>query len=257
MMPETTIVVPSFNEAARLQPDAFREFVKKSPSCEFLFVDDGSQDETRLILECLEQSNGNRFQVLRLEQNQGKAEAVRQGLIRAIQGPAAYVGFWDADLATPLDAIPEFLDVFEERPDLQAVVGSRVKLLGRKIDRTAFRHYAGRVFATFASLVLGIPIYDTQCGAKLFRADAALQEVVSKRFLTTWIFDVELIARYGRAVKEVSLEDMIYELPLRRWTDVAGSKLKPKDFCKAVLELNRVRRIYPSPTRGRAKRSKH
>ncbi|MEC7598619.1 MAG: glycosyltransferase, partial [Planctomycetota bacterium] len=186
MMPETTIVVPCFNEAARLQPDAFREFVKKSPSCEFLFVDDGSQDETRSILECLEQSDGNRFQVLRLEQNQGKAEAVRQGLIRAIQGPAAYVGFWDADLATPLDAIPEFLDVFEERPDLQAVVGSRVKLLGRKIDRTAFRHYAGRIFATFASLVLGIPIYDTQCGAKLFRADAALQEVVSKRFLTTW-----------------------------------------------------------------------
>ncbi|MEC7597471.1 MAG: glycosyltransferase family 2 protein, partial [Planctomycetota bacterium] len=112
-------------------------------------------------------------------------------------------------------------------------------------------------FATFASLVLGIPIYDTQCGAKLFRADAALQEVVSKRFLTTWIFDVELIARYGRAVKEVSLEDMIYELPLRRWADVAGSKLKPKDFCKAVLELNRVRRIYPRPTRDRAKRSEH
>ncbi|MEC8509719.1 MAG: hypothetical protein VXZ53_22255, partial [Planctomycetota bacterium] len=65
------------------------------------------------------------------------------------------------------------------------------------------------------------------------------------------------IARYGLAVREVSLEDVIYELPLRRWADVAGSKLKPKDFCKAVLELNRVRRIYPRPTRDRAKRSEH
>ena len=257
MMPETTIVVPCFNEAARLQTDAFREFVAKSPYCEFLFVDDGSQDETRSILEGLEQSNGDRFKVLRLDQNQGKAEAVRQGLIKASQGSAVYVGFWDADLATPLDAIPEFLDVFQERPDLQAVVGSRVKLLGRKIDRTAFRHYAGRVFATFASLVLGIPIYDTQCGAKLFRADAALREVVSKRFRTTWIFDVELIARYGHAVRELSLEDMIYELPLRRWADIAGSKLKLRDFFKAVLELNRVRRTYPSRASGRTKRSEH
>src|SRR5439155_4840561 len=107
---------------------------------------------------------------------------------------ADYVGYWDADLATPLQAIPEFLEVFAERPGLELVCGARVRLLGRDIRRTRRRHYLGRAFATVASWLLQLSVYDTQCGAKLFRASPRITAVFNQPFHTRWLFDVEILA---------------------------------------------------------------
>ena len=84
------------------------------------------------------------------------------------------LGYFDADLATPPGELLRMLDLLERRPDLSFVLASRVALLGRRITRRARRHYLGRVFATFASIFLQIPVYDTQCGAKVFRASPAI-----------------------------------------------------------------------------------
>jgi glycosyltransferase involved in cell wall biosynthesis len=201
-------------------------------------VDDGSNDNTIARIESIRAPNEDRVSLVRSPANQGKAEAVRLGINSALQQDPDFVGFWDADLATPLDAIPQFMAVFAERPDLDMVFGSRVKLLGRQVNRRAARHYLGRVFATVVSVMLRLPIYDTQCGAKMFRVGPRTRGLTAERFRTKWVFDVEMLARYIREVgSPESAAQHIYEFPLLRWEDVAGSKVKPTDFFTAIKDV--------------------
>ena len=234
------IVVPCYNEAQRLPTARFQEFLDQS-SVQFVFVDDGSRDQTAQVLENLRASREDRVTVLRLKTNQGKAEAVRQGIHVALEQHAEYTGYWDADLATPLDAIAQFMDVFAARPELDMVFGSRVKLLGRNVRRRASRHYLGRVFATVVSLMLHMPIYDTQCGAKIFRVRPNTRELFAEPFRTRWVFDVEILARYIRQLgSPESAANRIYEYPLDRWEDVGGSKVKGSDFVVALRDIGRI-----------------
>jgi hypothetical protein len=154
---------------------------------------------------------------------------------------ANYVGYWDADLATPLEAIHDLLAVLEEHKEFDMAFGARVRLLGRRIERSAVRHYLGRVFATAAATVLGIPIYDTQCGAKLLRVTPDIVSLFAEPFSSRWIFDVELIARYIQNVGSVAgARGQIFEFPLHIWEDVKGSKVKPRHFVIALLDLWRI-----------------
>jgi len=240
------IVVPCFNEASRLSVEAYRQFLSANERFGFLFVNDGSTDGTREVLESLKTHSPGRVEVLHLKPNRGKAEAVRAGMLKGMEDKPDFIGFWDADLATPLEVLPYFMDRFDGKPERLMVFGSRVKLLGHDIRRQPLRHYLGRVFATFASAVLGLPVYDTQCGAKIFRVQGPLARMIEKPFLSRWIFDVELIARFLE-IQRPSLpeaEQMIYELALPAWYDVAGSKVKPADFFKAIGELWRIRCAY-------------
>jgi dolichyl-phosphate beta-glucosyltransferase len=248
-MISTTIVIPCYNEAERLNLQAFRDFAARHRDIRFLFCNDGSRDATPAMLDGLHAESPDRFGVHHLERNSGKAEAVRQGMLKAIEQGASMVGFWDADLATPLDAIPEFRDLLAARGDLEMVFGARVKLLGRQIERQPMRHYLGRVFATVASRMLRLPIYDTQCGAKLFRVHPEFITLVRQPFLSRWIFDVEIIARLIRARRGTDRPqacDVIHELPLQVWRDVKGSKLKGRDFIVVGKDLIRIQRTYLS-----------
>jgi len=241
------IVVPCYNEGRRLDRASFLAFRDSSHIIKFLFVNDGSTDNTLQLLESLRMSNSDRFSVLSLPQNQGKAEAVRQGIVTALDSKADYVGFWDADLATPIDTITQFVDLAERRPDLSMIFGARVKLLGREIQRKSSRHYLGRMFATAASAALGLAVYDTQCGAKLFRVSPVIRDLFRQPFQSRWIFDVEILARLIEITrgKEVPQADrVVYEFPLTEWRDIAGSKVRLYDFIKAAWELCRIRRKY-------------
>jgi len=163
----TTLVVPCFNEERRLPVEDLRAGLTNIAGLGLLLVNDGSADDTLGRLAAVRRGHEDRVEVLDLPQNGGKAEAVRLGMLRAIQGGAPYVGFWDADLATPLEEVVGMRSVLESRPEIQLVTGARIKLLGRRITRRDARHYAGRVFATAVSVVLDAGVYDTQCGAKL------------------------------------------------------------------------------------------
>ncbi len=241
------IIVPCFNESQRLPAAEFERFLHSGPpGIVLIFVDDGSRDSTFELLTRFQAACPQRAVALRLTPNRGKAEAVRYGIQYAFDRQFQYAGFWDADLATPLDAIPPFVDLMDSRPELDMVFGARVKLLGRHVERKASRHYLGRVFATAVSWVLALPVYDTQCGAKLFRSTSEMRSVFQQPFLSRWIFDVEIIARYGALLSpSSSLAQRIYEYPLQAWTDVGGSKLKSRDFFRAACDLFRIHLAYP------------
>jgi len=239
-----TLIVPCFNEAERLDLDAFRLF--DGGLVDFLFVDDGSTDGTAALLDGLVARDPSRFRVLTLDRNSGKAEAVRQGMLLAVKAAPDYLGFIDADLSTGLDEIPAMVALLDARPEVLGVLGSRVRLLGRRIDRRMGRHYAGRIFATMVSLVLQLPVYDTQCGAKCFRATPAVAALFEEPFLARWIFDVELLARFLRLAAADGLEpgQILVEHPLTEWNEVSGSKMRLRHGFRALIDLLRIRRRY-------------
>lgn len=248
---KTVLVVPAYNEADRLRPEAFEAFLQGDRETELVCVDDGSTDGTGQVLEELAADWTARVEVLRLPENRGKAEAVRAGVARALDREPEAFGYWDADLATPFDEFPRLQRVLERRPAVDVVMGARVKLLGRQIRRRRIRHYTGRVFATAVSVVLGLPVYDTQCGAKLFRNVSCIRRIFSEPFTAGWIFDVELLARLLSVLRsdpEAPVpEEAIHELPLYEWTDVAGSKTRPRDFVRAARDLARIWWRYRGP----------
>jgi len=222
----------------------FREFAAATQDVGLLFVDDGSKDATASVLGELVRQVPDRIRAIRLAANQGKAGAVRAGVLVALTGGPTFVGYWDADLATPLSAVSRFVGALDGRPELVAVIGARVKLLGTVIDRSAVRHYLGRVFATAASVVLRLAVYDTQCGAKLFRAGPLLRAAFGAPFRSRWAFDVELLARLNEAALRAGSRpagDTVIELALDEWRDVGGSKLAAHAMARAALDLAFVR----------------
>ena len=243
------LIVPCYNEEFRLDVESFRLFLGRGFCGRILFVDDGSGDQTLRVLHELERGLNDRITVVPYKPNRGKAEAVRRGILYALDNfRPDVVGFWDADLATPLDTVDRFLDIFDGYPEVEMVFGARVKLLGRDVRRRAIRHYLGRIFATAVSSMLRLPIYDTQCGAKLFRVTSHTRQIFAEPFLSRWVFDVEIIARYLRLYQRdtTQMERIIYEYPLEAWIDIAGSKVTPTDFVTAFWDVVRIRQKYLS-----------
>lgn len=238
------IVIPCYNEEHRIKLDAFDQFMALNDSVDFLFVNDGSTDDTANIISefC---KNRAHCKLLDLEMNGGKAEAIRQGVLSIDnQQDYSYVGFFDADLATPLSEIPYFITEINKRDRrLLFIMGTRISRMGAAIKRKAVRHYVGRIFATLVSNLLRIPVYDTQCGAKLIHT-SVVYELFEKPLITKWLFDVELIARLELKLGVKQMHNILLEVPLNAWSEIDGSKLKLTDFLKAPFELFAIYRKY-------------
>lgn len=243
-MQNVCFVIPCYNEEQRLNVAAFEQFMLACPEFSFCFVNDGSRDQTIALLEKLQAPRPATVLVLDLPQNVGKAEAVRQAMLAAHDWkPLDYIAYWDADLATPLEEVQAMLRLAQAKPECLMVLGSRIKRLGAEIERTPKRHYLGRVFATFASLVLRLPVYDTQCGAKMVQA-AIVPQLFAEPFMSRWIFDVEVLARLRNLVGLSRLLAGTIESPLHAWREIGGSKLKTSYMLRAPLELWKIGRRY-------------
>ncbi len=226
------LVVPCKDEYRRLDVSAFLDAISAFPWLTLLFVDDGSTDETAETLAFLARQSPA-MEAIYLPQNVGKAAAVYAGVQTLLaRSRADWIGFWDADLATPLSELNAFRDEAMRRPDAQAVIGSRWPHLGAQIARTPFRNAAGTLMKTLIRHVLRSPAYDTQCGAKIFRRDLA-EKVFDAPFTSRWLFDVELLRR----IPESAMRRSVIELPLSTWRDVPGSKLHVADSVRTLIDL--------------------
>ena len=252
MTARAVLVFPCVNEAQRLDRDAFVTLLD-DPQLDVIFVDDGSSDGTGELLDALVAQHQGRIRCLVLPRNAGKAEAVREGLLHALaERPVpGIVGYADADLATPPAELRRLVEVLR-KSDAEVLLGSRVALLGREVHRNPLRHYLGRVFATAASLALHAHVYDTQCGAKLFRTSAALEAALVEPFSSRWVFDVELLGRLLTGTGDAAPlpGSAFLEEPLCAWRDVAGSKLDARHMLGAVTDLARIGRELARRRRG-------
>lgn len=243
-IPTTCLVVPCYNEANRLPAATFVEFLRRRPGMRVCFVNDGSQDATAAVLARTVRSSDGRADVIELPRNTGKGEAVRHGVRHALAtGAHQFVGYWDADLATPLSEAERMLAAAHAAPHVTAVFACRLQRLGARIHRHWHRHLLGRLFAALARAAVPIPAYDTQCGAKLFRADLAAI-VFAEPFLSRWCFDLELLARIAAWYGPDAACRQILELPVEQWCDMQGSKLHLHDGFRIMADLVRIGRRY-------------
>lgn len=198
MNPEVSVVVPAYNEGARIGPtlDRISHYFEGSRiSCEVIVVDDGSHDETAEVAR----AKGAR--VLALGRNRGKGAAVRAGVLAA-RGMA--ILFTDADLSTPIDQWTPFQAKLMEGYDV--VVGSRA-LAGARLEvrQPWYRETMGKCFNGILRRVLPLDLKDTQCGFKLFRAAPARRLFEASR-IDGFAFDGEILflaARFGYRVAEI------------------------------------------------------
>jgi glycosyltransferase involved in cell wall biosynthesis len=244
-MKKVLLIVPCYNEESRLNFKALEAGSELNQrhgiEISYLFTNDGSSDNTRKMLDEYSLPRGKSF-CYHLPQNAGKANAIQE----AYQKKKAeldfkqydWIGYWDADLATPLDEIPRMLAFLEfyKGQDVSSVWGSRISRLGSQIKRQMHRHYLGRIFVTIVSNVLGVKAYDSQCGAKLFTPEAA-EIAFAEPFISRWIFDVEVLLRLR--------EEKIIEFPLFHWEDVPGSKVKVfKEIFRVGKDLWTIKKKY-------------
>ena len=243
-MNASCIIIPCYNEEKRLPMQEFIDYFAENTDVDFCFVNDGSSDSTGSMLEALCRRRPSGLMYFNLPHNSGKAEAVRKGALYCLaMNKYSRIGFWDADLATPLSEIGYLSSFLDKNEKYAFAFGSRIKTLGVIIERKLLRHYFGRVFATFASGVVQLPVYDTQCGAKILKADVA-KLVFSEAFSSKWLFDIEIFARIIETYGHNEAMSMMVEVPLRQWIDKGDSRITLSYLIKMPFELFSIYRKH-------------
>lgn len=233
------VVIPCYNEEDRLSSKEFLNFIDSNLGYLLCFVNDGSTDKTLEVLNSLRKGRENNIMVYDCEKNGGKAEAVRQGVLHlAKQSQLDYIGYLDADLSTDFRDFDDLVKTIETS-DFKIVSGSRMSRMGADITKESARKIISKTINLIIRTILGMPFNDTQCGAKIMDKDIA-NLVFKDKFITRWIFDVEIFIRMRKHYGKKKAISYICEQPLKRWIHADGSKLSMKDSVKIVGQLGQI-----------------
>jgi dolichyl-phosphate beta-glucosyltransferase len=246
--PSVTLVLPAYNEAARIGPalDELFGYLHRSGVAreggraasemglvDVLVVDDGSTDATAEIVSSRQEANGGAYANLHLlrRPHAGKGAAVRAGMLK---GEGEYVIFADADLATPPDQLPLLTEALATH---DVALGSRVQPDGsdRRASQPLHRRLLGRVFHSLAAFWVTGPVPDTQCGFKGFRREVA-HDLFARQEIHSIVFDAEIINLARRRAYSMAI------VPVQ-WSDKRGSRMR----VRATLALRVVYDLFRIP----------
>lgn len=237
------VVIPCYNEEDRLSSTEFQDFANKNLGYHLCFVNDGSTDGTLEVLEQLRIGNENSISIYNCKKNGGKAEAVRQGVLHLSKDSQFdYIGYLDADLSTDFRDFDELVQTIENS-EFKIVSGSRISRMGANITKESARKVISITINLIIQKILGMPFKDTQCGAKIMDREIA-SNMFNKKFITRWLFDVEIFMRMRKHYGKEKVQQMICEQPLKRWIHADGSKLSMKDSVKIVGQLAQIAMHY-------------
>ncbi len=233
------VVVPCYNEEERLSGADFKNFAHKNLGYHLCFVNDGSTDNTLNVLQELQKGHEDTISVYNCGKNGGKAEAVRQGVLHLAKDPQLdYIGYLDADLSTDFRDFDDLVKTLQNS-DFKIVSGSRMNRMGADITKESARKIISKTINLIIRSILGMPFNDTQCGAKIMKKDI-VEPMFDKKFITRWLFDVEIFMRMRKFYGKEKAKGLICEQPLKRWIHADGSKLSMKDSAKIVGQLAKI-----------------
>lgn len=225
-MNKILLIIPCFNEARRL--NMLKSTYLKTIDLKLCFVDDGSTDDTRDFIKSNLLTNSN-ISIITFDKNIGKGPCIREACMildkRNSFRDIDYIGYWDADLSTPIEEVIEMSKQLKSS-NVDGLFASRNCNNSRGIKRILFRKILSRAFNFFVKAFWSINMFDTQCGAKLFKKSYA-QVVFAKPFYTKWLFDVEIILR--------STSFSLIEYPLKKWEYSQKEKLPNFKMVKDVI----------------------
>tara|TARA_B100001093_G_scaffold249615_1_gene239022 strand:+ start:196 stop:921 length:726 start_codon:yes stop_codon:yes gene_type:complete len=236
------IVIPCFNEYERLTFSVFEKFLNQKNEISLCFVNDGSKDKTISVLEKIRQINPKRVHIINLKKNFGKSEAVRVGMnFFSVNNKIKKIAYLDADLSTSLEecfALSKKINL-----ETKFVFASRIKKIDNNIDRYWYRFIIGRILATIISKILNLPVYDTQCGCKVFNSELT-PIAFGSSFVSRWLFDVEIFFRLKNHFGKEKIKYFSKEIPLDSWIDSGNSKIKLSYGILVWFDLFKIYRTY-------------
>jgi glycosyltransferase involved in cell wall biosynthesis len=230
--PELSIVIPAYNESARIEHALDRVMTciaEQGWNAEVLIVDDGSTDNTAEIVQRWMQSHP-RLHLIKNPGNRGKGYSVRNGLLQAA---GEIVMFTDADLSAPMEEAERLLAAIHDGADV--AIGSRwMDRTRQTIHQPLYRQFFGRCFNWITRTVMGLPFKDTQCGFKAFRRPVA-QVIFRLQTIERWGFDPEILfiaQKLGYRIQEVPVT----------WGHDERSRISYlKDGIKMLEDMARIR----------------
>ena len=236
------IIIPCYNESMRLPVNKYLDFLKLNKKVKIIFVNDGSTDKTKNLVNKLFNKFPEQIKILSYEKNKGKGNAVRDGFLYAVrQNMNGNLAYLDADLSTSLEECKLLSKKINDK--IKFVFGSRIRKSNNVIKRKFHRFVIGRSIATIISSILGVSVYDTQCGCKIID-----QKLVNKSFgevfSSRWLFDVEIFLRLINLYGKDKFIEISKEVPLKSWVDTEDSRVKFIHAPRIILDLLIIKKRY-------------